>query len=69
MHAVSFLTETSSTRVTFKRNSWLVVSAENVKIQYFFKKIFNSYVYVLMDNDTMKIQKEIEYLNFHILEK
>ena len=27
--------------------------------QYFFKKTFNSYVYVSVDNDTMKIQKEI----------
>ena len=36
-----------------------VVSAENVKIQYFFKKVVNSYVYGLVDNDTMKIQKEI----------
>ena len=45
--------------VTFKRNSWLLVSAENVKIQYLFKKTFNSYVYVSLDNDTMKIQKEI----------
>ena len=40
-------------------SSWLVVSAENVKIQHFFKKIFNFKVYVLVDNDTMKIQKEI----------
>ena len=39
------------------------------KIQYFFKKIFNSYVYVSVDNDTMKIQKEIEYVNSHIWEK
>ena len=44
------------------------VSAENVKIEYFFKKIFNSYAYVSGDNDTMKIQKEIEYVNSHILE-
>ena len=48
-----------SARVIFKRNSWLVVMAENVKIQYFIKKIFNSYVYISVDNDTMKIQKEI----------
>ena len=46
-------------RVTFKRNSWLVVSAKNVKNQNFSKKTLNSYVYVLVDNDTMKIQKEI----------
>ena len=32
------------------------------------KKIFNSCVYVLVDNDTMKIQKEIEYVNCLILE-
>ena len=29
------------------------------KIQCFFKKIFNSYVYVSVDNDTVKILKEI----------
>ena len=52
----------------FKRNSWLVVSAENFKIEYFLKKIFNSHVHVLVDNDTMKILKEIEFLNSHILE-
>ena len=45
--------------VTFNRNSWLVVSAENVKIQYFFKKTFNSYAYISVDNETMKIKKEI----------
>ena len=39
-----------------------VVKAKNVKIQYFFKKILNSYVYVSVDNDAMKIQKEIEYI-------
>ena len=26
---------------------------------YFFKKLFNPYVYVSVDNETMKIQKEI----------
>ena len=41
--------------------------AENVKIQYFFKKIFNSHVYHLVDNYTMKIQKEIKYVHSHIL--
>ena len=46
------------TRVIFKQKSRLVVLAENVKIQYFFKKIFKSYVYDLVDNDTVKIQKE-----------
>ena len=46
-------------RVVFKRNSSLVASAENVKIQYLFDKIFNSYVYILVDNDTMKNLKEI----------
>ena len=55
-------------RVILKRNSWLVVSAENVKIQYFFKKICSSYANVSVYNDTMKIQKEIEYTNSHILE-
>ena len=58
----------SSSRVIFKRNSWLVVLAENVKIQYFFKKIFNSCICVLVDNGTMEIQKKIEYINSHILE-
>ena len=57
-----------SSRVIFKRNSWLVVLTENVKIQYFFKKIFNSCIYVLVDNRTMKIQKKIEYVKSHILE-
>ena len=33
------------TRVIFKRDSWLVVSAENVKFSTFFKKTFNSYIY------------------------
>ena len=33
--------------------------AENFKIKYFFKKTFNTYVYVSVYNDTMKIQKEI----------
>ena len=42
----------------FKRNSWLDVSAD-VKIQYFFKKIFNSHVCVSVDNGTVKIQREI----------
>ena len=41
-----------------KRNGWFVVSAEKVKIEYFFKKIFNSYIYVLVDNDTIKNSKE-----------
>ena len=49
----------NKTRVIFKRNSRLVVLAENVKIEYFIKKIFNPYVYVSVDNGTMKIQKQI----------
>ena len=32
------------------------------------KNIFNSYEYVLVDNETMKVQKEIENVNSHILE-
>ena len=38
------------------------------KIQYFFKKIFNFHVYVSVDNDIIKIKKEIEHVNSHILE-
>ena len=34
-------------------------SAENVKIQHFSKKTLNSHVHVSVENDTMKIQKEI----------
>ena len=52
----------------FKRNSWLVVSAEEVKIEYFYMKIFNSHIYVLVDQSTMKFLKEIEFANSHILE-
>ena len=55
-------------QVIFKRKSWLVVSAENVKIEYFFKKILISHIYVLVDNDTVKIWKEIEFVNSDILE-
>ena len=51
-------------RVIFKRNEWLDVSA--VKIGYFFKKIFHSYVYVLVDNDTSKILKGLKFVNSHI---
>ena len=49
----------SLTRVIFKRNELLIVFAEKVKIEYFFEKIFNCYVYVSVDNDTIKILKEI----------
>ena len=52
-------------QVKFKRNSWLVVLVENVKIPYFSK---NSYVYVLVHNNTMKIHKEIKYVNSDSLE-
>ena len=45
------------TRVKFKRNEWLVVSATKVTIECFFKKIFNSYVYLSMDNDTINNSK------------
>ena len=38
------------------------------KLSTFLKKIFNSHVYVSVDNDTMKILKEIEFANSHILE-
>ena len=55
--------------VKFKRNSWFVVLAENVKIQYFLKKIFNSHIYLSVDNDTMKILKEIKFVKSQILEK
>ena len=37
----------------------MICLAENVKIQYILKKIFNFYVCVSVDNNTMKIQKEI----------
>ena len=36
----------------FKRNEWLV-SAEKIKIEYFFKKIFSFHAYVSVDNDTI----------------
>ena len=39
------------TRVKFKRNERLLVSATKVTIECFFKKIFNSYVYLSADND------------------
>ena len=45
--------------IVFKRNEWLVVLAEKVKIEYFSKKIFNYESYVSVDNDTIKILKEI----------
>ena len=34
--------------------------------EYFLKKLFNSHNYVSVDNDTMKILREIEFVNFHI---
>ena len=58
----------SIARVILKWNSLLAVSTENVKIEYFLKKIFNSHIYVLVDNDTVKILNEIEFVNSHILE-
>ena len=53
---------TTNSLVTFKRHSWPVVSTENVKIQYFFKKIFNSYIYVSVDNDIINNFWKIFYL-------
>ena len=44
------------THITGYIETKLLVSAENVKIQYFCKKRFNSCVCVLVDNGTMKIQ-------------
>ena len=38
------------------------------KLRDFFKKIFNSYIYVLVDNGTNKILKEIQFVISHILE-
>ena len=37
----------------FKRNSWLVVSAENINKLVLFWKIFNSYIYGSVDQDTI----------------
>ena len=40
-------------RVIFKWNKRLVFSVEKVKIEYFFKKIYNFYVHVSVHNDTI----------------
>ena len=53
----------SHTRVIFKRNEWLVVSAEKFKVEYFLKKIFNS-----LFQWTMIPSKFWRYVNSHILE-
>ena len=42
----------AETRVIFKRNSRLVVSAENKNLVLFWK-IINFYIYDLVDNDTI----------------
>ena len=52
-----WMRDTSCKFVKFHKHG---LYSERIKIQYFFfKKIFNSYVYVSADNATMKIQKEI----------
>ena len=38
------------------------------KFSTFWLNIFNSYIYVSVDSDTMKILKEIEYVNSYVLE-
>ena len=48
----------------------LLSQQEKAKIEYFFKKIFSSYVYVSINLSilTIKTQKEIQFVNSYILE-